>query len=104
LAGCSDLTWFELSATLTLPFRLPLTVADAWDGKSFQNRPVLQNRPVFECVTVTDASEWRVVSNYLSPIARQKRPAFGDFQRSQILIGALDRLKIKGNQSRDEGQ
>jgi hypothetical protein len=33
------------------------------------------------------------------PVFRQRRPAFGDFQRSQTTVDADNTLKIKGNKT-----
>jgi hypothetical protein len=86
-----------LSATLTFPFRLSLTVTDA--------SLVTVSRSKIDLFWMYDRHGYfRKERRVNLPVFRQNRPAFGDFQRSQTMADTANGLELKGNQNRDDGQ
>src|ERR1700730_5760430 len=97
MPACSDLTWFELSATLTFPFRLPLSVTDA--------SLVKVSRSKIDLFWMYDRHGYfKRESRVNLPIFRQKRPAFGDCRRSQTTADATKTLELQDNIKGDDSQ
>jgi hypothetical protein len=86
-----------LSATLTFPFRLPLTVTDA--------SLATVSRSKIDLFWIYDRHGYSGRESRVNlPLSRQKRLAFGDFQRSQTTADAANDLELQVNMGSDDGQ
>src|SRR3981189_720216 len=96
-ASLQRFTLVRIECHFNVPFRLPLTVTDA--------SLATVSRSKIDLSWMYDRHGYFGRESSVNlPLFRQKRPAFGDFGRSQTTADAANNLKLQVNISSDDGQ